>query len=181
MPWKTCLSTAICYQANGQRAIQALLGLLSFRGKRLTNTPVRQAGSVLKLSYDRKNRVVSTEETYPRRIQQLVAKFVSCGLLRSEFCQSRGLSFSTLDRHLSKLRWKRRHKPISSAGVEPARRALISGSYIQADETPVDVRKREGRGKNHQAYLWQYSRPGGSTITILQSSLDRRLFRCSIL
>ena len=35
---------------------------------------------------------------------------------RSEFCQSRGLSFGTLDRHLNKLRWKRRRKPISSAG-----------------------------------------------------------------
>jgi transposase len=30
---------------------------------------------------------------------------------------------------------------------------LISGTYIQADETPVDVQTREGRGKNHQAYL----------------------------
>jgi hypothetical protein len=39
------------------------------------------------------------------------------------------------------------------------RRELISGSYIQADETPVDVQTREGRGKNHQSYLWQYSRP----------------------
>jgi hypothetical protein len=27
---------------------------------------------------------------------------------RSEFCQSRGLSFSTLDRHLKKRRWKRK-------------------------------------------------------------------------
>jgi len=27
---------------------------------------------------------------------------------RSEFCQSRGLSFSTLDRHLKNRRWKRR-------------------------------------------------------------------------
>ncbi len=44
------------------------------------------------------------------------------------------------------------------------RRELISGSYIQADETPVDVQTREGRGKNHQAYLWQYSRPGGSVV-----------------
>ena len=32
---------------------------MDFDGKRLTNTPVRQAGSVLKLSDDRKNRVVS--------------------------------------------------------------------------------------------------------------------------
>jgi len=45
-----------------------------------------------------------------------VAEFVSSGKRRSEFCQSRGLSFSTLDRHLKKLRWKRRRKPISSAG-----------------------------------------------------------------
>lgn len=43
-------------------------------------------------------------------------------------------------------------------------RELISGSYIQADETPVDVQTREGRGKNHQAYLWQYSRPEGSVV-----------------
>ena len=49
-------------------------------------------------------------------VQQLVAEFVSCGMRRSEFCQSRGLSFSTLDRHLKKRRWKRRRKPISSAG-----------------------------------------------------------------
>jgi len=46
----------------------------------------------------------------------LVAEFVSSGMRRSEFCQSRGLSFSTLDRHLKKRRWKRRHMPISSAG-----------------------------------------------------------------
>jgi len=29
---------------------------------------------------------------------------------RSEFCQSRGLSFSTLDRHLKKRRWKTKRK-----------------------------------------------------------------------
>ena len=46
----------------------------------------------------------------------MVAEFVRSGMRRSEFCQSRGLSFSTLDRHLKKLRWKRRRKPISSAG-----------------------------------------------------------------
>jgi hypothetical protein len=35
---------------------------------------------------------------------------------RSEFCQSRALSFNTLDRHLKKQRWKRRRRPASSAG-----------------------------------------------------------------
>src|SRR5437667_4507572 len=48
--------------------------------------------------------------------------------------------------------------------VVAMRRELISGSYIQADETPVDVQTREGRGQNHQAYLWQYSRPGGIVV-----------------
>jgi len=48
--------------------------------------------------------------------------------------------------------------------VAAMRRELISGSYIQADETPVDVQMREGRGQNHQAYLWQYSRPGGTVV-----------------
>jgi len=48
--------------------------------------------------------------------------------------------------------------------VAAMRRELISGTYIQADETPVDVQMREGRGQNHQAYLWQYSRPGGTAV-----------------
>ncbi len=48
--------------------------------------------------------------------------------------------------------------------VAAMRRELTSGGYIQADETPVDVQMHEGRGKNHQAYLWQYGRPGGSVV-----------------
>jgi hypothetical protein len=48
--------------------------------------------------------------------------------------------------------------------VAAMRRELIRGTYIQADETPVDVQIREGRGKNHQAYLWQYGGPGGCVV-----------------
>ncbi len=48
--------------------------------------------------------------------------------------------------------------------VAAMRRELISGTYIQADETPVDVQTREGRGQNHQAYLWQYSCPEGTVV-----------------
>jgi transposase len=44
------------------------------------------------------------------------------------------------------------------------RRELLAGSYIQADETTVDVQMHDRRGKNHQGYLWQYGTPGGSTI-----------------
>jgi hypothetical protein len=62
-----------------------------------------------------------TEVSAPKRrtraeVQQLVAEFVRRCMRRSEFCRSRQLSFSTLDRHLKKLRWKRRRRPVSSAG-----------------------------------------------------------------
>jgi len=43
-------------------------------------------------------------------------------------------------------------------------RELVNDTYIQADETPVGVQMRDGRGKNHQAYLWQYGTPGGSVV-----------------
>jgi transposase len=42
------------------------------------------------------------------------------------------------------------------------RQELLSGDYIQADETPVDVQSERTKGKNHQAYLWQYSRAAGT-------------------
>src|ERR1700757_1100346 len=41
---------------------------------------------------------------------------------------------------------------------------LVAGNYIQADETPVAVQSERTKGKNHQAYLWQYSRPGGAVV-----------------
>lgn len=48
--------------------------------------------------------------------------------------------------------------------VEAMHRELVSGRYLQADETPVDVQLHDGRGQNHQAYLWQYSQPGGGVV-----------------
>src|SRR5664280_3304734 len=44
------------------------------------------------------------------------------------------------------------------------RRELLGGAYIQADETPVDVQLHDGRGQNHQAYLWQYGSPGDAVV-----------------
>jgi len=41
-------------------------------------------------------------------VQQLVAEFVSSGMPRTVFCRSRGLSFSTLDRHLKNLKKRKR-------------------------------------------------------------------------
>ena len=43
--------------------------------------------------------------------------------------------------------------------AEAMKRELLAGDYIQADETPLAVQTHDGRGKNHQAYLWQYSAP----------------------
>jgi hypothetical protein len=48
--------------------------------------------------------------------------------------------------------------------VKAMSRELLAGSYMQADETPVPVQMSDARGKNHQAYLWQYGSPGGNVV-----------------
>jgi transposase len=53
------------------------------------------------------------------------------------------------------------------------RMELLGGGYIQADETPVDVQTHDRRGKNHQAYLWQYGRPGGGAVFEFQMGRGR--------
>jgi transposase len=57
--------------------------------------------------------------------------------------------------------------------VGAMRKELLAGSYIQADETPVDVQMHDKRGKNHQAYLWQYGTPGASTVFDFRMSRGR--------
>src|SRR5580692_10978529 len=60
-------------------------------------------------------------------------------------------------------------RPITAAmGQE-----LLKGDYIQADETAVDVQMHDGRGKNHQAYLWQYSRPAGPVVFDFRMGRER--------
>jgi transposase len=60
--------------------------------------------------------------------------------------------------------WVMRVGELLTPIVEVMRRELISGHYIQADETPVEVQMHEGRGRNHQAYLWQYGSPGSAVV-----------------
>jgi transposase len=60
-------------------------------------------------------------------------------------------------------------RPVSRAMAEE----LLGGDYLQADETPVGVQMHDGRGKNHQAYLWQYSRPSGVVIFDFQLGRGR--------
>ena len=50
---------------------------------------------------------------------------------------------------------------------------LLRESYLQADETPVWVQMQERRGKHHQAYLWQYGRPGGIAVFDFQMGRER--------
>jgi hypothetical protein len=57
--------------------------------------------------------------------------------------------------------------------VGAMRQELLRGSYIQADETPVDVQIEESCGKNHQAYLWQYGRPGAGVVFDFRTSRGR--------
>jgi transposase len=44
------------------------------------------------------------------------------------------------------------------------KRELLAGTYIQADETPVGVQTHDKRGRNHQAYMWQYGSPGKGVV-----------------
>ncbi|MBV8401903.1 MAG: IS66 family transposase [Acetobacteraceae bacterium] len=48
--------------------------------------------------------------------------------------------------------------------VGAMRQELLGGCYLQADETTVGVQMHDGRGQNHQAYLWQYGQPRGSVV-----------------
>jgi hypothetical protein len=50
---------------------------------------------------------------------------------------------------------------------------LLAGSYIQADETPVGVQMHDKRGKNHQAYLWQYGSPGAGAVFDFRMGRER--------
>jgi transposase len=53
-------------------------------------------------------------------------------------------------------------------------RELLNSTYIQADETPGPVQMPEGqRGRHHQAYLWQYGRPGASVFFDFQTGRGR--------
>jgi hypothetical protein len=61
------------------------------------------------------NKLSAPKRRTRAEVQKLVAEFISSGMRRAEFCHSRHLSFSTLDRHLKKQRWKRRRRPVSLA------------------------------------------------------------------
>jgi transposase len=50
--------------------------------------------------------------------------------------------------------------PIAAA----MKREVLAETYIQADETPIGVQTHDKRGRNHQAYMWQYGSPGKGVV-----------------
>lgn len=62
---------------------------------------------------------------------------------------------------------------LARALMGPMKADLLAGGYIQADETPVPVQSAAVRGRNHRAYLWQYSRPGGPVVFDFQMGRSR--------
>ena len=60
--------------------------------------------------------------------------------------------------------WVMRVGELLQPVVAAMRRDLLSAHYLQADETTVPVQMHDKRGSNHQAYLWQYGKPGGETV-----------------
>jgi transposase len=57
--------------------------------------------------------------------------------------------------------------------VSALKKDLLEGGYIQADETPIGVQSKETKGRNHQAYEFQYSRPGGPVVFDFRMSRAR--------
>lgn len=55
--------------------------------------------------------------------------------------------------------------------VGAMRLELLAGGYIQADETTMPCQTGEKSGRNHRAYVWEFSRPGG--IVIFEFHLGR--------
>src|SRR6202162_6051080 len=60
-------------------------------------------------------------------------------------------------------------RPITGAMAQE----LLAGNYIQAHAKPVGVQSERARGKNHQAYLWQYSRPDAAVVFDCRMSRER--------
>jgi len=50
---------------------------------------------------------------------------------------------------------------------------LLSGGYIQADETRVPVQVHTRQGVNHTGYFWQYSRPNGPVVYEFRMGRER--------
>jgi transposase len=55
------------------------------------------------------------------------------------------------------------------------KRDLLSGNYIQADETPIGVQTPDKRGQTHRAYFWQFSAPGKGVIFNFEMTRSKKV------
>ena len=69
--------------------------------------------------------------------------------------------------------WVMRVGELLQPVVSAMRRDLLESGYLQADETIVPVQMHDKRGADHQAYLWQYGKPGGETVFDFQLGRGR--------
>ena len=69
--------------------------------------------------------------------------------------------------------WVMRVGELLQPVVGAMRRDLLETGYLQADETIVPVQMHDKRGAGHQAYLWQYGKPGGETAFDFQLGRGR--------
>ncbi len=60
-----------------------------------------------------------------------------------------------------------------SAVVKAQRLELLAGGYVQADETTMPCQTGERTGRNHRAFMWEFSRPGGVVIFEFQMGRGR--------
>ncbi len=59
--------------------------------------------------------------------------------------------------------------------VDAMKRNLLTGGYIQADETHVDVQTPEKKGENHRAFFWQYSAPGKGVVFDFEMTRSKKV------
>ena len=69
--------------------------------------------------------------------------------------------------------WVMRVGELLAPMIEAMRSNLLRAPYLQADETTVPVQLNDKSGSNHQAYLWQYGKPGGETVFEFQLGRGR--------
>jgi transposase len=105
-------------------------------------------------------------------VETVIAKYCDHMPLYRQSCmleREAGLAISraTLDG------WVMRVGELLQPVVGAMRQELLEGGYLQADETIVPVQMHDGRGADHQAYLWQYGRPGGATVFDFQLGRGR--------
>lgn len=59
------------------------------------------------------------------------------------------------------------------AVVQAQRLELLAGGYVQADETTMPCQTAEKTGRNHRAFMWEFSRPGGVVVFDFQMGRGR--------